>query len=293
MEMMPRTLTLVRHGESESNAVKRKAEKGIHHPREAELMKVHTSRRRLTARGVRQAISAGEWLQNYFAEEAKHRGDFVYERVVGYVSPYVRAMETAGNLNLPITWRADARLAERNWCDLDQLTYEERIAKYATIKNRESHGIFWPAGNGETLQMLGTRMWQHFDMLCREHEGDDVVEVSHGETILTQRFMLERWLPEDLVQMMLSTDSKLAKEILGREADLQNKIINGRIIQYTREREDGTWDTKYCRVRLVAPSALDDPRRNLDWSAIVRRQFTTNELLEYVSKFPHFLEEVA
>jgi broad specificity phosphatase PhoE len=202
-------------------------------------------------------------------------------------------METAGHLRLPIQWRADARLAERNWGDMDQLTYEERVARYGETHNREHHGIFWPAGNGETLQMLGTRIWQHFDMLNRQHSDVHVVEVSHGETMLVQRFMLERWMPEDVVKMMLATDTKLSKEVLGTAApDNQNKIVNCRIVQYTREREDGSWDTKYCRVRLVAPSDPTNPGRNLDWYPIVRRQFSSEELLQYVAQFPRYLDGV-
>ena len=290
---MPRTLTLVRHGESESNAVKRAAEKGNPHPNEAALMQTHTSRRRLTERGIVQATRAGEWLRDYFAKAADRQCEKPYEKVRGFVSPYIRAMETAGNFGLPIIWRADARLAERNWGDLDQLTYEERIAKYGGIDDREQHGIFWPAGNGETLHMLSTRMWQHFDMLGRGHAENDVIEVSHGETILTQRFMLERWLPEDVVQMMLSTDTRLSQEVLGRDTDWQNKIINCRIIQYTRQRADGQWEDKYCRVRLIAPSDPYNPSKNLDWKPIVRRQFSTEDLLKYVEQFPHFLRDAA
>lgn len=293
MGLMPRTLTLVRHGESESNAVKRAAEKGSPHPNEAALMQTHTSRRRLTERGIRQATRAGKWLQRHFEEESARRGETPYGNVHGYVSPYIRAMETAGFLNLPIEWRADARLAERNWGDLDQLTYEERVAKYGSIDNREHHGIFWPAGNGESLQVLGMRLWMHFDMLGRTHEQHDVVQVSHGETILTQRFVLERWLPEDVVRTMLSTDTRLSKEVLGQKPDWQNKIINCRIIQYTREREDGSWDSKYCRVRLIAPSSPDDPNMNLSWKPIVRRKFSTKDLLNYAEQFPHFLRDVA
>ena len=293
MGNMPRTLTLIRHGLSESNAAKHCAENGAPHPREGELMKTHTSRRRLAAEGVQQAIRAGEWLRRHFEQEAVRRGERLYARVRGFASPYVRAMETAGNLGLPIDWCADARLSERNWGDLDQLTHEQRLAKYGAIENRELHGVFWPAGNGETLQMVGTRMWQHFDMLCREHEEHDVVEVSHGETILTQRFMLERWLPEDVVHMMLSTDDRLAKEVLGIEADWQNKLINCRIVQYTRERDNGTWDKKYCRVRLIAPASPSDPALNLDWQPIKRRRFSSEDLLDYVESFPHFLRDTA
>jgi broad specificity phosphatase PhoE len=290
--MMPKTLTLVRHGESESNAAKRFAEKGSPHPNEAPLMQTHTSRRRLTPRGVRQSTRAGEWLRKHFESIDCLRDGCEGDGIVGFVSPYIRAMETAGHMRLPIQWRADARLAERNWGDMDQLTYEERVARYGETHNREHHGIFWPAGNGETLQMLGTRIWQHFDMLNRQHSDVHVVEVSHGETMLVQRFMLERWMPEDVVKMMLATDTRFSKEVLGAAGpDNQNKIINCRIVQYTREREDGNWDTKYCRVRLVAPSDPTNPGMNLDWQPIVRKQFSSEALLQYVTQFPRYLDD--
>lgn len=292
---LPKTLTLVRHGQSESNAAKRFAERGAPHPNEAALQLVHTSRRRLTPHGVRQAERAGEWLRQDFEREALRRGEKPWDNVYGFVSPYIRAMETAGRLDLPLEhkWLPDARLAERNWGDMDQLTYEERIAKYGEDNLRERHGIFWPAGNGETLQALASRLWEHFDMLAREHEEHHIIQTSHGETILTERFMVERWLPEDVVHMMLATDTRYAKEVLGQETDWQNKIINCRIIQYTRERADGTWADSYCRVRLVAPSAPDDPKYNLDWQPIVRRTFSNEELLAYVEQFNHYLTDVA
>ncbi len=202
-------------------------------------------------------------------------------------------METAGLLGLPIIWRPDARLSERNWGDLDQLTYEERQKRYSSLDRREQHGIYWPAGNGESLQMLGTRLWQHFHMLAQDHTEHDVLQVSHGETMLMERFMLERWMPEDLVYKMISTDRTLARTILGREQDTQHKMINCRIIQYTRECEDGAWASSYQRVRLVAPEWPLDPAWNTGWLPIVRRTFTSDELLMYVEQFPHFLEDVA
>jgi hypothetical protein len=93
--------------------------------------------------------------------------------------------------------------------------------------------------------------------------------------------------------MMFATDTRLSKEVLGVDTDWQNKLINCRIVQYTRQREDGTWASSYCRVRLIAPSAPNDPSRNIDWTPINRRTFTSAELLEYAEQFPHFLDEAA
>src|SRR4051812_24686608 len=90
--IMPKTLTLVRHGESESNAAKRMADElGASPAGEAELMAVHTSQRRLTARGVKQAQAAGAWLRAHFMELAKCERVEPFSNVAGYFSPYARA----------------------------------------------------------------------------------------------------------------------------------------------------------------------------------------------------------
>lgn len=291
--VMPRTLTFVRHGESEGNAAKRLREKKLAVPNEAALREQHTSLLRLTPRGVHQAKRAGEWLREDFVRMASDLGEKPFEKTVGFFSPYVRAMETTGHLDLPITWTPDARLCERNYGELDQLTYEERALRYASLDKREKHGMFWPAGNGESLQAMSTRIWQHFHKLCNEYSDMDVVEVDHGETILTKRFMLERWLPEEVVRMMYATDTRLSEEMLGQPTDFQNKILNCRIVQYTRQNEDGTWSHSYRRVRTVAPLDPDNPRMNLPWTPIVRRKFTSAQLLEYAGQFPHFLQDAA
>ncbi len=88
--------------------------------------------------------------------------------------------------------------------------------------------------------------------------------------MLVERYMLERWLPEDVVHMMLSTDTELSQKVLNQPCDWQNKIINCRIVQYSRIRPDGTLAENYERVRLVAPSDPDNPKMNLDWQPIVK-----------------------
>ncbi len=291
--VMPRTFTLVRHGESEGNAAKRLREKSLPVPNEEKLRDQHTSLLRLTPRGVKQAQRAGEWLREDFARMARELGETPFANALGFFSPYVRAMETTGEMDLPIVWMPDARLCERNYGDLDQLTYEERALRYASLDKRERHGMFWPAGTGETLQAVSTRIWQHFYKLCNEHSERDVVEVSHGETILTKRFMLERWLPEEVVRMMYATDTRLSEKMLGVPTDFQNKIVNCRIVQYTRQREDGTWSSSYTRVRTIAPLEPDNPAMNLPWTPIVRRKYSSAQLLEYARQFPHFLNVAA
>ena len=278
---MPRNLLKVRHGESESNAVKKAADKGNPHPNERALMGVHTSERRLSLRGIEQAQAAGKWLDAFAAEQAIKRGGLCYDQSRYVVSPYVRAMETAGYLGLPVTWRPDARLSERNWGELDHMTHEDRIKQFGEmLQNREAHALFWTPPGGESLQTVMMRVWLHLDMLHRQCSDLDVYEVSHGETMWVFRFMLEYWMPKDLARRMLESDE-----------DYQNKILNCRIIHYTREREDGSLTNRFTRVRLINPVDPEDPKTNLPWQPIVQRQFTSAELLQYAADFPHFLRD--
>ena len=88
--MMPIRLFLVRHGESEANVIR--DDNALY----AQFRDVPDAEYRLTPTGVEQACKAGVWL-------AAARTEFAGE-LVGFVSPFVRAKETAGNLGLGLTW---------------------------------------------------------------------------------------------------------------------------------------------------------------------------------------------
>src|SRR3989344_3199535 len=81
--MMPKTVTLIRHGESESNRAQKLAEEGLAHENEAALMSVHTSERRLTPRGIEQAQATGAFIRAWM-----HRWSISVGECRFYVSPY-------------------------------------------------------------------------------------------------------------------------------------------------------------------------------------------------------------
>lgn len=270
---MPRTLTLIRHGESESNLAKRAAERGEPFPPEQEkqLMNVHTSERRLTPKGVKQAQQAGVWMRKFLASEAG-------VPVRGYVSPYVRAAETASLMNLGIQWRIDSRICERNWGKLDQMTHDERMKMFKKeLGRREEFALFWKPPGGDSLMNVFL-MLRDLDLtLEKKCSNMNVVMVCHGETMLSGRFLREYWLPRDLRNAMQSNDQHF-------------KTMNCRIIQYTRDDEQGNTRDFYVRVRFVDPRDPTNPDTNHDWMPVERRLWSDDDLLEYVNLHPRFLQ---
>jgi len=267
----PITLTLVRHGESESNAAKRAAEKGKPHPNEAALMDVHTSERRLTPRGVEQAKQAGRWLRQYFAGTERHA-------IRGYVSPYARAAETAGLLGLNLSWYVDSRLCERNWGHLDQMTHEARMEFFREdLARREKFALFWAPPGGESMKQVFLLLRDWEGTLHRECTNMHVLAVCHGETMWAERYLREYWVPRDLSRAMQSNDRRF-------------KILNCRIIQYSREDQNGVLQPRFARVRFIDPRDPENAETNHDWLPVQRKLFSSNDLLEYASSFDRFLE---
>lgn len=271
--MMPRSLTLVRHGESEGNITRTLFEQGTPHPDEPKLMKVHTSCRRLTPKGIVQARAAGVWLrENWFKPIIE--ADDSYRL---YFSPFIRAEETAGYFGFGDEWYCDNRITERNWGALDLLTYEERMVRYADLnEDRDDDVFYWRPPDGETLQDVCQRLRDMTNTLHRECADAHVLMVCHGETMWAWRTLLEYWSSHDLAHAM-------------RIRDDRTRHLNCRIIQYSRYDASGRDREKLCRVRFVNPVLPDDPHYNQDWLPIQRKTYTHEQLLVHAENFPRFL----
>ena len=88
-----------------------------------EFLRRHSSGWRLTDVGRQQAECAGQWLKDNFYEK-----DF--DRF--YVSEYIRCMETAARLYIPnARWFAEVFLRERDWGQMDLMSWAERQSKMA------------------------------------------------------------------------------------------------------------------------------------------------------------------
>lgn len=260
---MPRRLLFVRHGESEGNKTQDLPPEDV---RAALVKDVPDNELRLTAEGVRQAQAAGKWLREYLAT-LRDPGD-----LAGFVSTFIRAKETAGNLGLGIGWDPHAFIIERDWGKFEELTGEER----KRIKARKKRNpLYCTMPNGQSLSGLLLSNHAFFGKLHREHAKGTVIAVCHGERILTARYMLERM-----------TDKGFGDLVRSRHTG--DRVRNCQIVEYTRiDPVSGRKARSFGWMRSFCPWDLRE--KDLLWNAIVRKKMTDEDLLAYVGDYPRFL----
>lgn len=273
---MPLNLVLVRHGESEGNIIQKQAKKGDSRLQSSDYLKTHSSKWRLTARGVRQAQSAGVWIRGHLLREhLLHQDPFSFGR--HYVSTYVRAYETAARLGLPnAQWLKDHRLHERDWGLMDAATAEENSTRFKEVLTRQSRdGFGWTPLNGESKDSMILRIRDFLDTLHRECGDMNVIIVSHGEIMWTFRFALERMTPEQF-------------EGLEGSDDPLDHIHNGQVIQYSRvDPRTGEIAPVYEWMRSICP--WDISKSPNEWGRISRPRFTNEDLQREADQYRRFL----
>ena len=178
-------LVLVRHGESERNIAKAKAE--------AERSETYGDDKRdmdveLTKRGRRQAVQTGERLPQYLG--------FAFDRA--FASPYHRTVQTA-ELVLkshggPVKTVHEERVREKEFGVLDGLTklgIKTRYPHEAERKKRNGKYYYRPPG-GESYPDVNQRVHAFLGMLIRECPAQNVLVVCHSVIVLSFRRLLER-----------------------------------------------------------------------------------------------------
>jgi len=265
---MPIDLVLVRHGESEGNLANKLSRQGDHSAFTEKFKDRHSSQWRLTDKGIRQAEAAGKWIM-----ENINKG--IFDR--HYVSEYIRAQETAARLNLPdAIWGREFYLRERDWGQLDQMSHEERMRRFADeLKRRERDGFYWAPSGGESMAGSCLRMERIFDTLHRECSDKSVIIVCHGGIMLSIKVRLERMTQDRFYNLEQSRDSF-------------DQIHNCQILHYTRRDPETGRLAKYANwVRSVCP--WDMSLSWNDWMEIQRKKYTNKELLAEIEKVPRIL----
>ncbi len=207
----PRTLWLVRHAESAGNVANAAANA-------AGLPQLDLADRDmdvpLSDLGRAQAEALSTWLRGLPAPPA-----------VVWCSPYVRAVETARHAlaaaGVEATWRCDERLREREFGILDRLTkvgIEQRHPEQAAARAFLGKFFHRPPG-GESWADVAARVRSVVTDLRLDHEGEDVLLVSHQAVIMLFRHVLDG----------LDEAGVLA---LDREHDIANTAVT----TYTSER---------------------------------------------------------
>ena len=181
----PERLCLVRHGESSGNVARDYAEAN-------DLERIALSHRDvdvpLSERGESQAAALGRWMA---ALREAERFDCIW------VSPYVRAQQTAGlalaaaGLDLPVI--VDERLREREFGVLDGLTRKGITALWPQESERRAAvGKFYhrPPG-GESWTDAALRVRGVVADIRADWAGRRVMVVAHQVVVLLFRYVIE------------------------------------------------------------------------------------------------------
>jgi broad specificity phosphatase PhoE len=195
----PKSLWLVRHGESTSNLARRKAESEnfltIDFPeREMDVP--------LSENGVQQSIRLGNW----FAQNSD-------KPTIVFSSPYLRTKETARLIaetakleNIKIFY--DERLREREFGIFDRLTWHGSKEKFPEESEKRLHlGKFYycPPG-GESWCDVAFRIrtvWRDIREDCAD---ESVMIVTHEAVIRLFRYVLENLTEEEILAIDKSCD---------------------------------------------------------------------------------------
>lgn len=266
--MMPRNLVLVRHGLSEANVAVKASRDGDDLLRKELFLNKHDSLSRLTDIGIMQAKISGEWLRKEFPN-----GFLRY-----YSSEYLRAMETAANLELPgAVWYTDFNLRERSTGILNLFSLDDIYEKNSEwVHFRKTEPMYWVPIGGESLADLCLRLRNVLDTLHRECSGGDVIIVCHGLVMWAFRIIIERITQERF-------------KVLDASKDPKDRMNNGQVIQYSSINPTTGDDTPhYNWMRSVCPNNME-MSRNI-WEPVARPRFTNEELLERVNSIPRIIE---
>ena len=268
---MPYTLVFLRHGQSEGNVGSGLVEECKLDQIPREIFGVSGWQWRLTPLGVWQAQEADLWI----------RANIGIDFTAGFVSEYIRTMETAGYIgNFPEGfWRPSIYLRERDYGQLDCLPTPDKLAEYHEhIKRRKEDRQFWSAANGESIAQAQFRMDRLNSTLSRECRNGKVIVVSHGEAILAD--MMNR----------LRIDVAGFQEMTDRHDPLL-KMKNCQVLEYTRvDPFTGKVSNQFKWLRSICP--WDPPSDPMSaWQEIKTSKPSSQALLERAHKFPRYFRE--
>lgn len=212
---MPDDLVLVRHGESVGNVARHAAHSGDMSHYTDEFVTTPGHRWQITETGVSQAQCVGRWLDRQFIASGGPGFD------KHYVSPFRRTRQTAGHLGLthphpntaPVVWLLNRALRERDWGDIGSIPdreFESREEYALNVRQHHTNPLYWTPPGGESIAHVAeNRIRNVLDTLHREASGRRVVAVTHGETMMAFRLVLERLSDEAYEELIKDPDENL------------------------------------------------------------------------------------
>jgi 2,3-bisphosphoglycerate-dependent phosphoglycerate mutase len=167
----PKRVTVVRHGNSEQNAILDLLEPNLEEI--LRMQKIRDADIALTPLGHWQANQTGIYLRNQEPFD------------ICYSSPYLRTKQTAEGiikgLEYPLRIFEDDRLREKEFGRLHGLTTDEIQAKYPEeFEDRKRDGKYWyKLLRGENYPDVGFRLHSFLGTLNRDWAGKNVLIVTH------------------------------------------------------------------------------------------------------------------
>jgi broad specificity phosphatase PhoE len=195
----PKSLWLVRHGESTANLARRKAENGglltIDFPgREMDVP--------LSETGVKQSLALGDW----FAKQEE-------KPTVVISSPYVRTQETARLILETAQIKTvkviyDERLREREFGIFDRLTWAGSMQKYPEEceKRTQIGKFYYRPPHGESWCDVAVRVRSVWRDVRDDYAGENVMIVSHEAVIHLFRYVLENLTEDEILKIDRADD---------------------------------------------------------------------------------------
>jgi broad specificity phosphatase PhoE len=229
----PRTLWVVRHGQSSGNVARDAADlSGATHitleARDADIP--------LSDLGVEQSTALGRW---FAAMPEAERPEVVL------VSPYLRARQTAEQVHraggvspAPGSFVVDERLREKEFGVLDRLTragIEQLHPEQAEMRRLLGKFYHRPPG-GESWCDVILRLRSALDTLSLHYEGRRVLIVSHQVVVLCLRYLVETLTEAEILA-------------IDREGDVANCAVT----EYGLDEGEGALTLR--RYNMVAPLA--------------------------------------
>jgi 2,3-bisphosphoglycerate-dependent phosphoglycerate mutase len=214
----PKSLWLIRHGESTANVARYRAES-------EKLLTIEYAEREmdipLSETGVQQAVAAGHWFKFQPVKPT-----------VIFTSPYLRTIETARLIAENAKFKdleifEDERLRERELGIFDRLTKLGAMQKYPEeCEKRESLGKFYyrPLG-GENWADVALRLRNFWRDLCLNFADEKVLIVTHEVVIRVFRYVFERLTETDILTIDRSCDIGNGAVSAYQFDEEQNKLV--------------------------------------------------------------------
>jgi NAD+ kinase len=184
-------------------------------------------------------------------------------------------MQTAAYMDLPnADWQLDFFLREREWGDLDGLTFTEQKKEFAkNLERRTEEPFYWTPPNGESFANLcsGRLMWV-LNALERDYSDQTAIIVCHEEVVWGFRVLIEKIRQAEFAEKFQN------------KPDPEDKMVNCQILHYSRrDPKTGKIYPFINWVRTVDPVGFTF---ETEWRAIYQKvaRFTNEELLGLVEK---------